>query len=44
MLDPEGARRRMQRRRDNWNFLLIFGAIVFATILLVTLTNGFHWF
>jgi hypothetical protein len=44
MLDPEGAPERMQRRRDNWNFLLIFGSIVFATILLVILAKGFHWF
>jgi hypothetical protein len=44
MLDPEGAPWRMQRRRDNWNFLLIFGAIVFLTILLVILAKGSHWF
>jgi hypothetical protein len=44
MLDPKGGQWRMRRRRDNWNFLLIFGSIVFATILLGILAKGLHWF
>ena len=43
MRDPEGDRARMQRRRDNWRFLLIFGSIVFTTILLVISAKGLHW-
>jgi hypothetical protein len=40
MRDPEGDRARMHRRRDNLYFLLIFGSIVFITILLVMLAKG----
>jgi hypothetical protein len=40
MLAPEGD----QRRRDNRNFLRVFGSIVLTTVLLVILAKGLHWF
>jgi hypothetical protein len=43
MLDPGSYRQRM-RRRDNWNFLLIFGSIVLTVVFLVILAKDLHWF
>ena len=44
MRDPEGDRARMQRRRNTWHFVLIFGSIVLTTIFVVILAKDPRWF
>ena len=38
--DPEGDRNRMQRRRDNLSFLIIFGSIIAVAVALAILAKG----